>query len=142
MIVYEWYVTFHPRATLGEILTGEESFTSMFGHVEAYGATHDGTWVFFDPRSRETIITVTHRYEDVVRLIRERHDAAHTILRMKVTGRKLQWPFLRPHFNCVTQIAALFGLRAYTPAGLRAMLLRNNAEIIHGNAERRPSSQT
>lgn len=134
MDVAEIYFAFHRRGTLREILTGKTRWTSALGHVEAFGYTIDKTWFFFDPGRSLTALKITHLYDEVNQLLAERYDRAEMILRLPYEPAEFSMPFHGP-MNCVTQCAALIGQRAFTPRGFRRMLLRNNAEVIHGPQE-------
>lgn len=135
MRVSEWYFGFHDPARWTDVLTGKQSHTSLFGHVEAWGYTVDETWLFFDPRSRSTRIEITHFYEEVLDFTEERYLRCREILRIGARDDTISFPLFRPHLHCVTQCAALIGWRAYTQGGFRSMLLKNGAEIVHGKAK-------
>lgn len=139
MLFTEIFFVFHRPATIREILSGDAEWTQAFGHVEAYGYTVDETWFFYDPGRYATALLITHLHEEVTDLIAQRIERADEIIRYSGEPLKFMAPIHGP-MNCVTQCAALVGLRAYTPRGFRRILLRNNAEVIHA-AERRPGSQ-
>lgn len=130
-MIAEWYFGFHDRSSLSDIRRGEASWYSVFGHVEAFGYTMDETWLFFDPQGRRSVIEIAHRHDDVSELMARRWNTCNVIYKITPSDKKIVFPL---HFtmNCVSQCAALMGWRAYTPAGFRAKLLRNGAEIIHG----------
>lgn len=138
MHITEWYFAFYKRATLKDLRAGS-SWTTILGHVEAYGYTEDQNWLSFDPRSRGTRISVMHMHDDVVDFMASRHEAADEIWRTRMSSQLL----IPVHVNmtCATQCAALIGLRAFTPRGFRNKLQRNGAEKIHVKAERRPGSE-
>lgn len=106
----------------------------MFGHVEAWGYTRDNTWFFFDPGRHSSQLHITHRYDEVELLLAQKHTVCAEIYR---TSDEQQFS-VPIHFsmNCVTQCAALVGIRAFTPKGFRRKLLKNNAEKIHGTEGR------
>lgn len=142
MNVEEWFFGFHRRATVTEIVTGQSVYTSIFGHVEAWGYTIDGTWVFFDPRARSTIMDITHIHDEVNERLSERFLRCDMILKIEHRDGSVRFPLARPHFNCVTQCSALIGLRAYTLGGFRDSLLKNGAEVTHESPERRSRGQS
>lgn len=128
MDIAEIYFAFHRRATAHEVLR-EGKWTAMFGHVEAFGYTIDETWFFLDPRCRRTDLKITHMHDEVERLLTEKFTAAREVLRYTGEPVAFRAPLHGP-MNCVTQCAALVGIRAFTPHGFRKRLLRNNAEVI------------
>lgn len=141
MNIHEWYFGFHDRGSLIDIARGRESVTTMFGHVEAWGYTIDGTWLFFDPRGRHTIIEITHLYEEILDFGQERFMRCREILKIGHRTDRITYPMIRPHLHCGTQCAALLGWRAYTLRGFRRMLLENGAEIVHERSEGRSSGE-
>lgn len=141
MNVIEWFVAFYRPVPLRDIVRGRDSLRCIFGHVAAYGYTADDTWVFFDPEAAGTSLLITHHHDEVVDLIARHRATADLIVKLTPDGRKYRVP-LHPPMNCVTQCAALLGRRAYSPAGFRRMLLREGAEVIHENAERRSRRQS
>lgn len=131
----ETYFGFHRGATLSEIRRGA-AWTMWFGHVEAWGYTVDETWWFLDPASHSTRLLITHRKDEVEQLMADRFNACSSVLRYSGDTLDFGVPIHGP-MNCVTQCAALIGIRAFTPAGLQRKLLAVGAEVIH-EAERRP----
>ena len=141
MNVIEWYFGFYPKARIGEIVHGKSSWRSLFGHVEAWGYTEHDTWVFIDPRGAGTRVRVTHMHDDVLDMITVRFELCQTILKMPAADGNIRWPIFPP-MNCAGQSAHLVGLRAFSPDGLRRMLLRKGAEIVHATQGRPGSSET
>ncbi|WP_065321772.1 hypothetical protein [Tritonibacter mobilis] len=139
MDVAEIYFAFHRRATLREVLRGETAWTSIFGHVEAFGYTIDETWFFFDPGRSLTSLKITHLHDEVEALLKDRFDRAEVLYRFPFVPCEFRFPL---HFsmNCVTQCAALIGRRAFTPSGFQRILRESNAEVIHGPQKQRGSS--
>ena len=139
MLITDYYFAFHLPATWAEMRAGA-SITSYFGHVEAFGCTIDDTWFFFDPNSKETELRITHLYDEVNDLMAEKFSMAHEVIRIS-TSQKFHSPLHLP-MNCVTQCAALVGIRAFTPKAFRRKLLMNNGVLIHGKeTERRSRGQ-
>lgn len=134
------YVGFHPRASLRESWRLREWM--MFGHVEAWLRFEDGTWLFYDPRAVGTILRVEHRFDEVDLLLAMRFAHCETILRLPYEPSELRWPF-HPTMNCAAQVGHLMGVRAYSPARLRSILLSRGAEVIHDaqDAERGPRGE-
>ncbi|MFV1626850.1 MULTISPECIES: hypothetical protein [unclassified Phaeobacter] len=130
MDVAKIYFAFHRPATLRELLTGAEKWSSAFGHVEAFGFTIDETWFFFDPGRHLTNLKITHLHDEVNQLLAERYQRSSIIYRMTYEPAEFAVPIHGP-MNCVTQCAALIGKRAYTPDGFRRILQQCNAEVIH-----------
>lgn len=130
MNVCEWHFVFHQPAGIRDVLKGAKPRT-LLQHVEAYGCTRDGTWIFFDPRGEGTLVHVTHHHDEVVALIAARYAISQAIYRIANEPSRIRYPLLFPHLHCITQCSGLLGWRAYTPRGFKAMLLRNGAEIIH-----------
>lgn len=125
MDIIEWYVGFHPRHSLAEAI--RERRWSMFGHVEAWGYTRDGTWVFFDPAMHGTTVHVTHHADEVDNLMGRRFELCWSILKLPHPDTRIRNP-LHPPMNCAAQVAHLLGLRAYTPWGLHRILRQLGAQ--------------
>lgn len=142
MEVIRWSFAFYRAVSLREISTRRQDWRCVFGHVSAYGYTADENWLFYDPMGQGTQIRVVHRHDEVLDQIAAIYAAAEEVLSIEPTGRKYRLP-LHPPMTCVTQCAALVGLRAYTPWGFRKMLLREGAEVIfqNENAERGSEGQ-
>ncbi len=132
MQAVEYYFAFHPKTPLRTIGRGG-SLLTVLGHVEAFGYTHDDTWFFFNPDRRETKLIITHHHDQVEEMMAQKFAVADTILKTSCT-QEFRRPIHLP-MNCVTQCAALIGMRAFTPDGFRRKLLRNNAEVIHGRSK-------
>lgn len=135
----EFYFVFHHPARISDIRAGHASVFSMMGHVEAMGYTIDGTWFFFDPGRLETSLRITHLHDEVEAIMTEKFSVAKEIIKIS-EGDLFHRPVHAP-MNCVTQCAALVGIRAFTPAGFRKKLLRANGKVIHGT-ERRQGRET
>lgn len=121
MDVLEWYFGFHAPHN--------QTKWGFLGHVEVFGYTGDETWFFLDPTAKKTKLTITHHHDQVEALIAEKFTICSEVIRTTHSEE-----FLHPiHFNmnCVTQCAALIGIRAFTPWGFRRKLLANNAKVIH-----------
>lgn len=129
MRITEWYFGFHDRASFADLHKGA-SFQSIFGHVEAFGYTDDQNWLSFDPRGGGALVEVLHRHDDVEEFLASRFEVCAEIWRTEKTA-KLLCPLHLP-MNCVTQCAALIGLRAFTPKGFRRKLQKIGAEKVHG----------
>ncbi|MBT9385480.1 hypothetical protein KM176_16520 [Pseudooceanicola sp. CBS1P-1] len=138
MKVLEWYFGFHAPASLRDLRAGA-SLRTIFGHVEAWGYTADDTWIFFDPRGAGTRILITHLHDEVEDQMVARLETCQLILKIAPDDRQLRVP-LHLGMNCASQCAHLVGRRAFGPGGLRRMLLKNGAEIIH-DTERRPGGK-
>lgn len=132
MQVLEWYVGFLPPALA--------PLRMIAGHVEMWGYTADETWVFLDFHSLRGEVLITHRHDEVERLLTERNERCPEVWRYS-PERDLRFP-LFPPMNCVTVCAHVLGLRAWSPAGLRRTLRRNGAvELKHGWSEQAEAEQ-
>lgn len=140
MKVLEWFFAFHRPVTLGQVWRREQDWRCMFGHVQAYGYTVDDSWLFFDPQSGGSDISITHIHDEVLDRLALIRCTAEAILAFKPDGRRFRVPVHLP-MNCVTQSAALVGRRAFTPWGFRRMLLREGAEVIYEKPERGSEGQ-
>lgn len=139
-MMVEWFIAFFPRARLRDVLRGRDSWRALFGHVEAYGYTVDDTWVFYRPAGSGTRIEVTHLHDEVVDRIASIRTTATTVF-LAPPRRDYRLP-LFPPMNCATQVAALIGRRAYSPAGLARILRHENAEIIWEKARETPEGRS
>lgn len=117
-----FYFVFHHRPSIAHIRSGEASWTQYFGHVEAMGYTIDDTWFFYDPARYRTKLLITHLYDEVEEIMGEKFSRAREVIKIEATGR-FAFPLHFP-MNCVTQCAALVGIRAFTPNGFRKRLLQ------------------
>jgi hypothetical protein len=126
----EFYFVFHRRPTLGHIRRGEASLLQYFGHVEAIGYTVDDTWFFYDPGRSYSSLRITHLHDEVEALMAEKFDRAREVIKIGAIG-AFSFPAHFP-MNCVTQCAALVGMRAFTPGGFRKRLLAAEGVIVHG----------
>lgn len=143
MSIKTYYVGFWPRVPLFPLRRRSiREWWGLFGHVEAWGVTEQNTWFFFDPQADGTRLVIDHRHEPVEDMLAERFALCSEILRVKPFHGGLRLP-LHPTMTCASQVAHLFALRAFTPWGLRRILLAHGAEVIHGNegAEGRPIGQ-
>ncbi len=131
MLPDEIYFAFHRPVTWQELRDGE-SWWRIFGHVDAFGYTIDETWFFFEPGRKGTTLNITHMHEEVETRLQDMWARSELILSLK-TRQMLKFPPFGP-INCVSQCAALVGMRAFTPWGLKRKLLANNAKVIHGQA--------
>lgn len=116
--------------------SGAANWYACLGHVEAFGVTHDNTWVFFDPMGRGTVFEIDHRKDVVDHRMAVAYTMADTIYRIPHSDRKITFP-IHPTMNCVSQCAAIVGLRAYKIRTFQKKLRRNGAEIVYG-----PSSES
>lgn len=130
MHTVEVYFGFHRRATLRELAAGA-SIYQAFGHVEAWGYTVDQTWWFFNPNRYRARLEITHRHDEVEYLMAEKFTLCDQVFRYAGEPANFGRPLHGP-MNCVTQCAALIGVRAFTPWGFRKKLRAMNAEVIHG----------
>lgn len=144
MNLVEIFFAFHPPVPISEIRSRREDWRCIFGHVEAYGYTVDETWLFFDPQGIGSTIRITHLHDEVIDRLASIRSTATLILSFKPDGRKFRVP-IHPPMTCATQCGALAGRRAWTPWGLRRMLLRDGAEVIWErpveDAKREPGRQ-
>lgn len=129
---------FHPRASLRECITSRRWM--MFGHVEAWGATQNGIWFFYDPEAGATKMHLTTDENEVDERFGRRIEVCQSILLMKPPFPAITLPF-HPMMNCVSQCAHLAGLRAYTPGRLHRMLRANGAVEVSNDPEGRPGSE-
>jgi hypothetical protein len=136
-----FYFVFHHRPTIAQIRAGQATWTQYFGHVEAMGYTIDDTWFFYDPGRYRSSLSITHIYDEVEEIMAEKFSRAHTVIKVQAS-KKFLFPLHLP-MNCVTQCAALVGIRAFTPNGFRKRLLQEKGVIVHGpqgrsRSEKRP----
>lgn len=120
-----------------------DPITSLLGHVEVWGYTADETWVFINPEHDRLKVAALHRYDDVTDAVARRFHHCRSILRLAPGDRALRVP-LFPPMTCAGVCGHLVGVRAFTPWGLRAQLLRIGAEIVHEKpqgAEGRPGGE-
>ena len=97
----------------------------MFGHVEAWG------WIgeivlFFDPSARGSSVLLAHG-DEALDLVAAKYAVCRSVIRIRAPEHRIAIP-LHPTMNCAAQCAHLIGQRAYTPAGLRRILLREGGE--------------
>lgn len=121
----EWFFGFH-RPWF--------SLTGVFGHCEAWGYTEDQTWLFIDPRSRGSLVTVTHHHDDVMEALAIRHTQCETILKLPAQQPGFRFPLHGP-LTCASLCGHLVGVRALFPATLERKLRAKGAEVVHGHAE-------
>ena len=140
MDIVEYYFAFHRPATFREIRAGA-SYTSLLGHVEAFGYTMDETWFFFDPGRSIANLKITHMHDEVNDLLAARFTATTEVYRYAGNLHAFPAPLHGP-MNCVTQCASLIGLRAFTPQGFRKKLIAHKAELIHGPEKQRRSGRS
>lgn len=122
------YFGFHPRTTLSEVRGGKPLW-GIFGHVEAMGYTRDDTWFFFDPARINTRLHITHHHDEVQEQIAGVIARSQRVYKTDYRG-EVFWPPILPQ-TCVSQCAALIGVRAYTPRTLERKLQALQAELIH-----------
>lgn len=135
MELIEIFYAFHPPVPIRELRRRREDWRCVLGHVQAYGYTVDETWLFFDPQGVGSSVRITHLHDEVLDQIATIRCTADLVLAFKPNGRKFRVP-IHPPMTCATQCGALAGLRAWTPWGLKRMLLREGAEVIYENSER------
>lgn len=121
MRAVETFFAFHPRK-LSQVWTA-------FGHVEAFGYTRDDTWFFFDPARKGTQLLISHHHDEVEQMMAGVISKARTVYR---TDERFETflPAMLPQ-TCVSQCAALIGLRAFTIGTFERKLRAINAEVIH-----------
>lgn len=130
MDIADIYFAFHRPATFREIISGKIRWTMMFGHVEAFGVTIDATWFFFDPGGSLTKLKITHLHDEVEALLAEKFTLSEKVYRYSGEPLEFTAPVHGP-MNCVTQCAALIGVRAFTQRRFQRILTEINAEVIH-----------
>lgn len=131
-MIQEWSVGFHKpylRDTDGRL-----TIRGIFGHVDIWGWTADGTWLFIDPQSLGSRVYVCHAYEDVEAQIKTRFAMCELILRVPADEPKFLIPIFPP-LTCASMCGHLLGIRALLPATLRRKLLAKGAEVVHGQAK-------
>lgn len=131
MRAVETYFAFHEPTSL---VSGKPIWTA-FGHVEAFGYTMDDTWFFFDPSRKGTSLLITHRKDDVEDLMAGVIARSERIYKTDHRA-ETYLPALLPQ-TCVSQCAALIGVRAYTPSAFERRLIALNAEVIHARRKQR-----
>jgi len=131
-----WFA-FHKATPLRQ--AWRERRWSFLGHVDCWGATQEGIWFWFNPEAVGTTLDLTTDPVGIDYHFAERIAARCSILQFRPKARQIGLPF-HPTMNCASQCGHLVGLRAYTPWGLRRMLLANGATEWNDNAgcEREP----
>ena len=130
MNVEEMFFVFHRPVSLRQVLRREDSWRTIFGHVEMYGCTADGTWIVINPEGRAFDLRVLHRYDDVVDMIASKRAVAQVIVRFpRSLARHYRVPAFPPS-NCAVVCASLAGVRAWTPRGLLRRLIERGGEVI------------
>ncbi len=129
MILLDAYVGFHrPRLRDEE---GRLAPRAWFGHVEMWGHTRDGTWLFLDPQASGLHILVAHRHDEVRDLLALKFSQCSLVLREAPDEDGFRFP-VHWQMTCASVVGSAFGIRAWSPAGLRRKLLAKGAEVIHG----------
>lgn len=123
------YVGFWAPLPVWKIRSLRDAWMAL-GHVEAWGVTDQNTWFFFDPWADGTRLTIDHRHDPVNEMIAHRFAHCSEILKFQPFHGGLRLP-IHPTMTCASQVAHLVGARAYTPRGLRRILLAHGAEVIH-----------
>lgn len=131
----DWYIGFHGRASMGQILRREAPWTSAFTHVEAWGCSIDETWVFIDPRAKGTLVTVEHRYDEVMDSLNARFSCCERVYRVDSPEPNLPGIPLSG-YNCVAVCASLVGIRAFTPGTFERKLRQSKAELVYDTQRR------
>lgn len=118
--VVRWYFAFHERDWSDP--------WSIMGHVDAFGMTDTGIWVFLYPQRRGFKIMVCKDEAAIDTLFADALYHAH-VIRYDHPG-ELTLPPLTI-YSCAAVCGHLVGIRAFTPKGLKRKLLRNGAEAIN-----------
>lgn len=115
-----WYVAFYrwDRKTIWTLL----------GHVEMFGTSGDGTWIFLNPERTGFSVEVQHIAEKVDALMAKRFQIASQILRIE-TAHKTTFPPIQL-MTCASICGHVLGIRASTPRNLKRRLLANGAEEV------------
>jgi len=119
-----WSFGFHAPRPLRECIARGE--WTMFGHVEAWGWITPDVVMFFDPSARSSSVLFASD-DDALDLVAAKYALCRSVIRFRSDGAALSLPF-HPTMNCAAQCAHLIGRRAYTPGGLRRILLANGGE--------------
>jgi hypothetical protein len=128
MILLEACVGFHrPRFRDEE---GRIAPRAWLGHVEMWGYTRDGAWLFLDPQASGIHIAIAHRHDEVNDLLRMKFAQCALVLRTTPEEDGFRFP-LHGQMTCAAIVGAMLGQRAWLPASLRRKLLRSGAEVIH-----------
>lgn len=128
-MIIEWSVGFY-RPYLRTV-EGNLTLRGIFGHVDIWGWTADGTWLFLDPQSLGSRVHVCHAYDDVQAQLKARYDLCDLILRIPADDPKFLIPIFPP-LTCASMCGHLLGIRALLPSTLRRKLLAKGAEVVHG----------
>jgi hypothetical protein len=134
-VLVEAFIAFHlPRGLRSAVRTRDVA--GFFGHVEAFGITAGGDWLFIDPHRRRMDVRVLYRMDEVEAAIAQIHATADLILAVDpVPGPIL--PPLMP-MTCAAVCAHLVGTRAFTLGGLERKLRAIGArEVKNAEAEGR-----
>jgi hypothetical protein len=120
----EVYFSFHPPHT--------RTIWGRLGHVQAFGYTVDETWFFLQPTAHRTMLFITHRHDEVEDLMAAEFAMARRIIKTSAVRENRHPPALM--LNCVSECAALVGIRAFTIGGLERKLLQSGGTVIHESA--------
>ncbi len=124
-----WYFAFHPP--------GKKDWLQRWGHVDAFGMSASGAWVFLLPERRRIKIFVENHPPTIDIMFADLLSRTD-VLRVE-TQRDFNLPPINMH-SCASICGALVGIRAFTPHGLRKKLLRNGAERINGHKQQSESA--
>lgn len=134
-----WWFGFHPRDTIRDAWKKRQ--WSMFTHVEAWGCTPDGAWLFFDPLAAGTRLEILADPDKVDEAMAKRFLLCESILRLPAPATRIRIP-AHPTMNCVSQCAHLIGQRAYLPSTFHRILLSLGAKEIQDAAKDRSSRES
>ena len=132
MNLLEVYFGFHAPGFRNH--TGRIDPRCWLGHVEVWGYTEDGTWLFLDPAGAGMSVTVIHRHEAVVDALGHRMRACDSILRMEGAPPSFALP-IHGLLTCASIAGQLVSVRALLPWTLKTRLLRKGAVLVHEKRE-------
>jgi hypothetical protein len=138
-VIALWWFGFHPRDTIRDAWRKRQ--WSMFTHVEAWGCTRDGAWLFFDPLAAGTRLQILADPDAVDEAMARRFLLCESILRLPAPETRISFP-AHPTMNCVSQCAHLIGVRAYSPGGFHRILRALGAKEIQDAAQDGPIGES
>ena len=134
-----WSFGFHAPRPLRECIQRRD--WTMFGHVEAWGWIGEMV-LFIDPSARGSSVLLAHG-DEALDLVAAKYAVCRSVIRIRAPEHRIAIP-LHPTMNCAAQCAHLIGQRAYTPGGLRRILLREGGEETRHaipNGQGRPDAE-
>jgi hypothetical protein len=118
--VSRWYFAFHAPS--------KESLWHRLGHVDAFGMSDTGVWIFLYPERQRFRVMVAKEDQAIDTLFAHALHVAEVIRYEHPT--ELTLPAFGP-YTCASFCGHLVGIRAFTPWGLKRTLLRNGGVSLN-----------